>query len=158
MYISLFDIFLLVLILIATFLSMFIYHNLKKRIAMLQKLIAEKNALSKKYTLQRRRRKRYIVFSTIGDDEISTFEIEKGIKNSFSELFGEVVASYANPRLILYREDVKKGIIGVSKDYLSHCLLSMQFIDKKTNKKIKLFPLKVAGTIRKAREILFEDI
>ena len=99
-----------------------------------------------------KRKKRYIIVEASTEIPIEVFK--KLIEKSYLELFGEFGLNEANLRLV--KKINNKFILECSHNSTSRAILSISSIRKLDDSLICLRVVKVAGTIRKAREIIAE--
>ncbi|MGC8982383.1 MAG: Rpp14/Pop5 family protein [Desulfurococcaceae archaeon] len=110
--------------------------------------------LEPKRVLEKRPRKRYVVFSAICEDKVSFEALDTAIKKSFNELYGKAAAHKASPKLVIFDEARQRGIIRVSHAYKDHLVASLGLIKEVNGVKCIIAPLKTTGTIKKARAYL----
>lgn len=99
-------------------------------------------------------RKRYIVFAAICEHRVSYKDVEKAIEKTFLELYGKAYLQKASPKVVLFDENLQRGIIRVSHLYKDHLISVLGLVKNIGDSKCIVAPLKTTGTIKKAREYL----
>lgn len=99
-------------------------------------------------------RKRYVVFATVCEEKVSYEEVSNTLRNAFMKLYGEVITQKASPKVLIFDEEKQRGIARVSHLYVDFFIASLGFVKEIGNHRCILIPLKVTGTIKKARKYL----
>lgn len=102
--------------------------------------------------------KRYIIFYLVFDERdakaINVSEIENAIRNSVKELMGRIWLEIANPRIILYLDDKKQGIISTNRAGYKAVLASLPLVKNIGSTEVLVVPKRTTGSLKKARKIL----
>lgn len=99
-------------------------------------------------------RKRYVVFAALCENKVEYNDVNNAIKEAFVKLYGEVTAQKASPRLLLFDEERQRGVVRVLHLYTDHFIALLGYIRRIGNTNCILIPLKVTGTVKKARRYL----
>lgn len=99
-------------------------------------------------------RKRYVVFATLCENKVGYNDVDNAIKEAFLKLYGELTMQKASPRLLLFDEKKQRGIVRVLHLYTDHFIALLGYVKKIGNTNCVLIPLKVTGTVKKARKYL----
>lgn len=101
-------------------------------------------------------RKRYIVFSLVGEDKIPLESINEVLKKTFIKYYGESIYGKASPRIILYDENTGRGILRVANLFVDHAIATLGLIKDIDGKKCLIIPIRTTGTLKKAREYMLK--
>lgn len=128
--------------------------ELRKHISYLQTVIEKKKETINK---PRKLRKRYIVFAVLSSKgfSINKKTLEKAIRECWEKLLGELSLVKADPQLIYFDPSVQRGVLRVAHIYKDEALAVLGIIKKINEHECLLIPLKTAGTIKKARKIMY---
>lgn len=99
-----------------------------------------------------KRKKRYIIVKASTEIPLEVFK--KLIEKSYLELFGEFGLNEANLRVV--KKINNKFILECSQNSTSKAILSISSIRKLDDSMICLRVVKIAGTIKRVREIIAE--
>ncbi|MEM0114642.1 MAG: Rpp14/Pop5 family protein [Fervidicoccaceae archaeon] len=108
------------------------------------------------FKLEKRIRKRYVVFSVISQENIGREEIQERIRKAVSKLYGEPFLSFSHISLIFYDEQRKIGILRSRREVVDQLIASFYLAGKDRSSKMLIFPLKTVGSIKKAKKIADE--
>ncbi|MCD6301397.1 MAG: Rpp14/Pop5 family protein, partial [Staphylothermus sp.] len=126
--------------------------SLRKETTQLKKILIQKveEKIEKK-----KLRKRYLVFAILSEQKIDKKSIEETIRTHWIRFFGEKSLIKADPQLVYYEPSIKRGVIRVAHLYKDELIALMSTIKKIGNANCLLIPIKTAGTIKKARKLLY---
>ncbi|MGC8679530.1 MAG: Rpp14/Pop5 family protein [Fervidicoccaceae archaeon] len=100
-------------------------------------------------------RKRYIIFEVLSRDAIDGETVKKHIKSAVAKLFGEPTVMSSGISLIFYDEKTNIGILRVNRESVSLVIASFHIAGKEgKEKKLMLVPIKVTGSLKKAKELI----
>jgi len=116
-----------------------------------QQLLITKPLKGRKTT---RARNRYIVFEALTSDRIQLEQLNNAIIDTMRKLYGELGLATTRIRLIDYNEDRRRGIVRVRREYKMHALAILGFLREVSGKRVKLIPLTVTGTLKRAKRVL----
>ena len=131
-----------------------IYKLLKLQILIVRagiRLSSEKQAIR---NIVRKPRKRYLVFQVLSETTLSKNDVENFFNKVFKEFFGTLGGGEANPKLVLYDEKSMRGVLRFVHTQRSKVLFALAMVSEVTDGKIGFIPLKITGTLRKAKEIV----
>ena len=100
-------------------------------------------------------RKRYIVFAVLSEKKFEKRDVEKCLRMTFKQYFGEILLIKADPQLIYFDPSIQRGVIRVAHKYRDQVLASLSMIREINGVKCLIIPLKTTGTIKKARKIMY---
>jgi len=126
--------------------------NLVKLVKSLYALPRPKLTLEKP---RRKLRKRYIVFAVLSEKKHSKNDVEKAIKSTFREYFGELLLARCDPQLIYFDSERQRGVIRCTHLCKMQVLATLALIREIEREKCLIVPIRVTGTIKKARKILY---
>lgn len=102
--------------------------------------------------------KRYIVFYVVLEQndpvKINVSDLETAIRNSVKELLGRLWLEIANPRIIMYLEDKKQGIISTNRAGYKAVLASLPLVKNVGNIPVLIVPKRTTGSLKKAKRLL----
>ncbi|AFH43118.1 Rpp14/Pop5 family protein [Fervidicoccus fontis] len=101
-----------------------------------------------------KRKKRYIVFSITSDADIDYSEIADSILTALGKIYGEPFISKSGYHFIVYYSDIKKGIVRVYREYADNIIAIFPFARRYAKKDFMIVPVKVCGTVKKAKKFL----
>ena len=131
-----------------------IYKLLKLQILIVKagvRLSSEKLAIK---NVVRKPRKRYLVFQVLTENVLSKSDVEKVFNKVFNEFFGIIGGGEANPKLVLYDEKSMRCVLRFVHTQRSKVLFALAMVSEVTDGKIGFIPLKITGTLKKAKEIV----
>jgi len=131
-----------------------IYKLLKLQILIVKagiRLSSEKLAIR---NVVRKPRKRYLIFQVLAENTLSKNDVEKVFNKVFNEFFGILGGGEANPKLVLYDDKSMRGVLRFVHTQRSKVLFALAMVSEVTDGKIGFIPLKITGTLRKAKEIV----
>lgn len=102
----------------------------------------------------KRLRKRYVVFAALCENRVGYNDVDTTIREAFIKLYGEITAQKASPRLVLFDEERQRGVVRILHLYTDHFIALLGYIKRVGNTNCVLVPLKVTGTVKKARKLL----
>jgi len=106
--------------------------------------------------VKKRVRRRYVVFEVVTSSEVSEEDVRAAIDGSFKRLFGEVGYASVEPKLIFYDKIARRGILRVRSTGLQSLMAALSVIRKVGSAEAMVVPLRVSGTIRKARKYIYQ--
>jgi len=106
--------------------------------------------------VKKRVRRRYVVFEVVTSSEVSEEDVRAAIDGSFKRLFGEVGYTSVEPKLIFYDKIARRGILRVRSTGLQSLMAALSVIRKVGSAEAMVVPLRVSGTIRKARKYIYQ--
>ncbi|NON62025.1 Rpp14/Pop5 family protein, partial [Acidianus sp. RZ1] len=80
--------------------------------------------------------------------------IESSIRSSVKEFLGRMWLDISNPKLILYIDNEKRGIISTNRAGYKVILASIPGIKEINGKKALVVPLRTTGSLKKAKKLL----
>ncbi|AWR97269.1 ribonuclease P [Acidianus sulfidivorans JP7] len=100
--------------------------------------------------------KRYIIFYLIteSNSSISRENLELAIRDSLKDFMGKMWLEIANPRVILYLDDTKQGIISTNRVGYKAVLASLPFVKSINNSEILIVPKRTTGSLKRAKKLL----
>jgi len=129
------------------------------KLANLTKLVKSLHALSHAKLIvekpRRKLRKRYVVFAVLSEKKHSKNDVEKAIRNTFREYFGELLLASCDPQLIYFDSERQRGVIRCTHSCKMQVLAALALIREIEHEKCLIVPIRVTGTIKKARKILY---
>jgi len=126
--------------------------NLAKLVKSLYAVSRTKLALEK---TRRKLRKRYVVFAVLSEKKHSKNNVEKAIRSTFREYFGELLLIKCDPQLIYFDLERQRGVIRCTHLCKMQVLATLALIREIEHEKCLIVPIRVTGTIKKARKILY---
>ena len=105
-------------------------------------------------SIVRKPRKRYLVFQVLSEKPLSKDSVQEVFNRVFSEFFGLIGGGEANPKLVLYDEKSMRGVLRFVHTQRSKVLFALAMVSEITNGEVGFIPLKITGTLRKAKEIV----
>lgn len=100
-------------------------------------------------------RKRYIVFKIIAEDKFSKNTVWESIKSFIVNNVGEIGFVNANPELIYFDEDIQTGVLRITHRYSKFVAGLINLIKEINGKKCLIIPVKITGTLRKAKKTMY---
>ncbi|ARM75911.1 Rpp14/Pop5 family protein [Acidianus manzaensis] len=102
------------------------------------------------------RSKRYIIFYLVTESNISVNrnKLEEEIRNSIKEFMGRMWLEIANPKVILYLDDKKQGIISTNRVGYKSVLASLPFVKSIDGSEILIVPKRTTGSLKRAKKLL----
>ncbi len=110
------------------------------------------------FPISKKRRKRYLVFRVISEKRIVFDEIEKTIKRTMSNLYGAPSIKESMLSLVYYNEATGYGILRMDSEWKNRVIASFGFARSYMDKKLLIIPIRSTGTIKRAKNFLFERI
>lgn len=117
----------------------------------LYKAIREKISAEKRV---KKLRKRYVVFAAVCEEKVGHNDVASALRDTFVKLYGELTTQKGSPRVLIFDEEKQRGIARISHLHVDLLVASLGFIKRVGSTKCILIPLKVTGTIKKARKYL----
>lgn len=130
-----------------------LYLKLRSRVRSLNKLVGE--LLVRPASLDRRVRKRYVVFSIVSSEELDKHLVERAIRGQYRKYFGELHLVKADPQLIYFDQKLQRGVVRVTHAYVESLIAVLSLIREVNSHKCLFIPLKTTGTIKRARRALY---
>lgn len=122
----------------------------------LRRLVRAYSALLKvreESSIDRRIRKRYVVFATVCEERVRSSELKDAVSAKFKELFSESTYYKASPQLLFFDENTERGVYRVAHLYVDYFIVALGLVKTVENKRCVIVPLRTTGTLRKAREL-----
>jgi len=110
------------------------------------------------FSISRKRRKRYLVFRVISEKRIVHDEIEKTIKKALSNLYGAPSIKESMLSLVYYNDATGYGILRMDSEWKNRVIASLGFARSYMDNKLLIIPIRSTGTIKRAKNFLFERI
>lgn len=98
-------------------------------------------------------RRRYLVFRICCDAKLSRSEVESLISDGLRRFAGALGLAFSGLRLLDYDENSMIGILRFYHRERELVLSALNFITKSGRTPIAIYPVKISGTVKKAREI-----
>lgn len=148
---SLLDIVSLSTIIVLLVLTSFMY-VLNKKVKLLYQAINSKTILKvlRLSSLRRRLRKRYMIFEVLSDGYLRRDELEKELRNTFKNLFGELHLIRSSISIQYYDERLRIGVLKYNHVYKFKILVALGLVRRVGSSKTMLIPIRTTGTLRKA--------
>lgn len=148
---NLLDVIFLSTITVLLVLILFTY-MLNRRVKLLYQAIGSKAVLKvlRSSALKRRLRKRYMIFEVLSEGYLRRDELEKELRSTFRNLFGELHLARSSLSIQYYDERLRIGILKYNHVYRFKVLVALGLIRRVGSLKTMLIPIRTTGTLRRA--------